>query len=297
MLKQKGHALINIAGLAVAMACCLLILLYVQEELSFDRYHQNQDRIYRLATRMQSASFDGIAKVNGPWGPAMKNAVPEIEDAIRFVLAGQILVGRGEKRFYETEGLYADSSVFRVFSFPLVQGDPGSVLAAPNTMVVTRAFAQKYFGDENPVGQALKLDNRTEYAITGLLEEVPSNSHFTFDFLLSMASLTHPQRDSWMQWNQFYTYLLLRPGVPPQGVEEKLPAVLRHGMGEEAAARYSPFLQPLARIHLHSHLFREMAPNSDISYIYIFSGVATLILVIAAINFINLSTAQAARRA
>ncbi|MGH7493749.1 MAG: ABC transporter permease, partial [bacterium] len=297
LLKQKGHAFINITGLAVGMACSLLILLYVQNELSYDEYHVNKARIYRLATRTQGASFDGIAKVNGPWGVTAQKEIPEVEEAVRFVIVGQILVSRGEKRFYEEEGLYADSSVFRVFSFPLQQGDARTMLTAPNTMVITRNFAQKYFGEENPVGQSLVLDNQTEYAITGLLDNIPSNSHFTFDFLLSMASLTHPQRESWIQWNQFYTYLLLKQDAMPQTVAAKMPAVLRQGMGEEAAARYTPFLQPLPDIHLHSHLFREMAPNSDLAYLYIFASVASFILIIAAINFINLSTAQATRRA
>lgn len=295
--KHKGPAFINVAGLAVGMACCLLIMLYVQHELSYDQYHQNKGRIYRLAARFQNASFDGIAKVNGPWGPAIQREVPEVEAAVRFVLVGQVLVGKGEKRFYENEGLYADSSVFQVFSFPLRQGNARTVLTTPHTMAVTRAFAQKYFGDENPLGQSLRLDNQTEYTITGLLDAIPSNSHFTFDFLLSMSSLKHPQRDNWVQWNQFYTYLLLKPSALPQTVEAKIPPVLRRGMGEEAAGRTTPFLQPLTRIHLHSHLFREMAPNSDASHLYIFSSVALLILIIAAINFINLNTAQAARRA
>ena len=296
--KQKGHAFINIAGLAVGMACCLLILLYVQHELSFDQYHHNKDRLYRLATRIQGAAFEnGIAKVNGPWGIALKKEVPEVEDAARFVIVGQILVGKGDKRFYETEGLYTDSTALRVFNFPLLQGDAHTALVAPNTMAVTRDFAQKYFGEANPVGQTLTLDNQTEYLVTAWLDNVPSNSHFTFDFLLSMASLTHPQRESWIQWNQFYTYLLLKENVSPQTVEAKIPAVLQKGMGAEAAARYAPFLQPLPKIHLHSQLFREMSPNSDMAYIYIFSSVALLILIVAAINFINLSTAQGSRRA
>lgn len=296
--KQKGHAFINIAGLAVGMACCLLILLYVQYELSFDQYHQNKNRLYRLATRIQGAAFDnGIAKVNGPWGIAIKKEVPEVEDAVRFVIVGQILVGKGEKRFYENDGLYADSTALRAFSFPLLQGDARSALVAPNTMAVTRDFAKKYFGEINPIGQTLTLDNRTEYLITALLDNVPSNSHFTFDFLLSLSGFTHPQRDNWVQWNQFYTYLLLKENVSPQIVEAKIPAVLQRGMGEETAARFAPFLQPLPKIHLHSNLFREMAPNSDLAYTYIFSSVALLILIVAAINFINLSTAQGARRA
>jgi putative ABC transport system permease protein len=292
--KQKGQALINLAGLAVGMACCLLILLYVQHELSYDQYHQNKDRIYRLATRIQSASFDGIAKVNGPWGIAVKNDVPEVEDVARFVIVGQILVGKGEKRFYEANGLYADSTALRLFNFPLLQGDRRTALSAPNTIAVTRDFAQKYFEDANPVGQTLTLDNQAEYAVTAWLDNVPANSHFTFDFLLSMASLKHPQRESWIQWNQFYTYLLLKTNVSPQTVAAKIPAVLQKGMGAEAAPRYAPFLQPLTEIHLHSHLFRELAPNSSLAHIYIFSSVALLVLIIAAINFINLSTARGA---
>lgn len=296
LLKQKGHTVINLAGLAVGMACCLLILLYVQHELSFDDYHANKERIYRLATRMQGASFDGIAKVNGPWGLAAKKDVPEVEETVRFVIAGQILVSRGHTRFYEANGLFADSTVFRVFSFPLLHGDQHTALTAPHTLVVTRDFAQKYFGNENPVGQTLTVDNRVEYLITGLLDNIPANSHFNFDFLLSMASLEHPQRDSWIQWNQFYTYVLLQAGASPNAVATKISTVLQQNMGE-AAARFTPFLQPLTAIHLHSHLFRELSPNSDMAQIYIFASVALFVLIIAAINFINLSTAQAARRA
>jgi putative ABC transport system permease protein len=296
--KHKGHTLINISGLALGMACCLLILLYVQHELSFDQYHQNKDRLYRLATRIQGATFEeGIAKVNGPWGIAIKKEVPEVEETVRFVIVGQILVGKGEKRFYESNGLYADSTALRVFDFPMLQGEGRTALVAPNTMAVTRDFAQKYFGEENPLGQTLTLDNRTEYLITALLDKVPSNSHFTFDFLLSLSGFTHPQRDNWVQWNQFYTYLLLQENVSPQTVAAKIPAVLQKGMGAETAARFSPFLQPLPRIHLYSHLFREISPNSDVAYLYIFSSVALLILIVAAINFINLSTAQGSHRA
>ncbi|MCG3121037.1 MAG: hypothetical protein ALAOOOJD_03971 [bacterium] len=295
--KQKGQTLINLAGLAVGMACCLLILLYVQHELSYDQYHQSKKRIYRLATRIQSASFEGIAKVNGPWGIAVKNDVPEVENVARFVIVGQILIGKGEKRFYEANGLYADSTALQIFSFPLLQGDRRTALTAPNTIVVTRDFARKYFGDANPLGQTLTLDNQTEYTITGWLDNIPANSHFTFDFLLSMASLKHPQRESWIQWNQFYTYLLLKENASPSTAAAKIPAVLQKGMGVEAASRYSPFLQPLTQIHLHSHLFREMAPNSSMARIYIFSSIALFVLSIAAINFITLSTAQGTRRA
>lgn len=295
LINHKGYTAINIAGLAVGMACCLLILLYVQHELSFDQYHVYKNRIYRLATRIQGASFNGIAKVNGPWGLAAKNDVPEVEEAVRFVVAGQVLMSRGHTRFYETNGLFADSTVFDVFSFPLLQGEKRTALTAPRTLVVTPDFAQKYFGNENPVGQTLTVDNRAEYLITGLLDNIPSNSHFNFDFLLSMASLEHPQRDSWIQWNQFYTYLLLQAGASPQVVAAKISTVLQQNMGEDAA-RFTPFLQPLTEIHLHSRLFRELSGNSEMAQIYIFSSVALFVLIIAAINFINLTTAQAARR-
>ncbi|MCO6488284.1 MAG: ABC transporter permease [Phaeodactylibacter sp.] len=298
ILRYKAYSGINILGLSVGLASCLIIGLYIQNELSYDRYHEKADRIYRLANHIAGASFEnGIAKVSAPWGPAAEAEIPEVEAACRFVFVGQALVERGGERYYEPNGLFADPSVFEVFSWKLLAGDPRQALREPNTLVVTPAFAEKYFGGENPVGKTLVVNQDTEYRITGIVETPPANSHFTFDFLASSSSYRHPEQESWVLSNQFYTYLLLRPGADPTVVEEKMDGLLALRLDEETSEAYTPFLQPVASIHLHSKLHREMGANSDKSYIYIFGSVALFILFIACLNFINLATARAVQRA
>jgi putative ABC transport system permease protein len=293
--RHKIISLINIIGLAIGMACAALILLYVRHELSYDKYHKQKDRIYRLVSKVQGASYDAVAKVPGPWGITAQKDFPGIEKVARFVFFNQVLVSRGEKRFYEAGGFYADSTVFEVFSFPLLKGNPKTVLTQPNAIVITEAFAQRYFGNEDALGQTLRFDNQNECLVTGVMANVPTNSHFTFDFLVSMATYANPRREDW-QWLQYYTYLLLKGGASPRAVAEKFPALLRQNFEATIAGNYTPYLQPLADIHLRSHLFREMQANSDIAYIYIFSAVAFFILLIACINFMNLTTARATTR-
>ena len=294
--RHQAFSLINIAGLAVGMACALLIFLYVQDELSFDQHHVNKDRIYRLITGRQGASFDGIAKVSGPWGVAARNALPEVEQMARFRFFGQTLVSRGDVRFYEANAFYTDPSVFDIFSFPLRLGNPETALAEPNAVVLTESIARRYFGEENPLGQTLTFDGQSDFTVTGVMDDVPANAHFTFPFLVSMASETDSLQYDWVR-TQFYTYLLLGEEAAPEAVVDKFPAVLASHVGEEAAAPFAPRLQKITDIHLHSHLFREMQPNANVAYVYIFSAIALFILLIACINFMNLSTARSARRA
>jgi putative ABC transport system permease protein len=294
--KQKVYTTTTLTGLSLGFASCLLILLFVFDELSYDRYHANKDRIFRMATQIQGSTFEGIAKVNGPWGPAAKDEIPEIEAMTRFVMAGQQLVRRNNERFYETNGLYADSTVSAIFSYRWLKGNANKALTEPGSIVLTRSLAEKYFGDGDGLGETIRIENE-DFKVTGILEDIPSNSHFTFGYLLSMSSLRHPQRDHWVQWNQFYTYVLLRKNVSPEVVAAKMKGILEKNLDAEVAANYTPFLQPLTRIHLHSQLHREMTPNSNINYIYIFSSIALLILGISCANFINMATAQAASRA
>lgn len=296
MLRKKTYTFTSIFGLGLGMACCLLIILFVTDELSYDRYHTKHSRIYRLATNMENSTFGGIAKVNGPWGPAAKAEIPEVEAMTRLVFVGQMLFTQGSQRFYENSGFYADSNVFKIFDYQFIAGNPGSALTQPNAIVITNSIKEKYFGDQSALGLTLQLENR-EFMVTGVVEDIPLNSHFTFTYLIPMSSLEHPQRDSWIQWNQFYTYLLLHPDAPAETVASKMKFVLEKNLDAESAAHYTPFLQPIASIHLYSHLFREMNPNSDVTYIYIFSSIALLILVISCANFVNLTTAQAATRA
>lgn len=294
--RNKGITFINIAGLAVGMLCAAFILLYVRHEWSYDQYHLNKNNIYRLITGVEGASYQAIAKVPGAWGITADQDLPEVRSMARFVFLNESLVRRGEKRFYETGGFYADSTVFQIFSFPLLEGNAKTALTRPNTIAVTKDFAQKYFGEEEALGQTLTFDNQNEYEITAILSNVPTNSHFTFDFLVSMATYTNPRRDDW-QWNQYYTYLLLDDNASPEYIATKFSAMLRTHIEEKLAADYTPSLQPLTDIHLHSNLFREIQANSDITSVYLISVVGFFVLLIACVNFMNLTTARATTRA
>ena len=296
LAKHKGYSSINITGLAIGIACCLLVILYVRDELSYDRYHKKSDRIYRLVTGVRSSAFNAVAKICGPWGITAARDFPEVENVARFLIMGQTLVAKGENRFYETSGFYADSTIFKVFSYRFLQGNPQTALVAPNSIVITDNLAQKYFGNENPLGQTLLFDNKDEYRVTGIIEDVPLNSHFTFSYLVSMSSYSHPMKDDWIKWKQYYTYLLLKGDISPEVVEAKIPGMLHQNIGEKSAD-YSPSLQPLTSIYLHSKLHREISVNSDIAYVYIFSAIAFFILLIACTNFMNLATARATKRA
>ncbi|MBX7153200.1 ABC transporter permease [bacterium] len=294
--RNKNITFINIAGLAVGMVCAALILLYVRHELSYDQYHVNKKNIYRLITGVQGAAYQAIAKVPGAWGIMAERNLPEVQSAVRFVFSSETLVSHGEKRFYESGGFYADSTVFQVFSFSLIQGNPKTALTRPNTIIVTKNFAEKYFGKEEALGQTLKFDNQNEYEITAVVSNIPTNSHFTFDYLVSMATYTNPRRDDW-QWNQYYTYLLLNDGASPEDVTAKFSTMLRTHIDEKLAADYTPSLQSLTDIHLYSNLFREIQANSDITSIYLISAVGFFVLLIACVNFMNLTTARATTRA
>jgi len=294
--REKGYAGINLAGLAVGLACAILTMLYVRQELSYDAYHAKKDRIFRLVTGFQGGAYEAIAKVPGPWGPAIESGIPEVERAARLVLMNEVLVGRGQTRFYENDGMYAEPSVFEVFSFPLLRGDSGTALERPGSVVVTESFARRFFGAEDPVGQTLTFDTKEDYQVTGVMRDVPAESHFRFDFLVSLTTYANPLRDDW-KWMQFYTYLLLARDAPPRTVADKIASLLGGHMEPSDAEKFAPRLQKLTDIHLHSHLFREIEPNSDIANVLIFSTVALLILAIAAVNFMNLATARALCRA
>ncbi|HMQ59423.1 MAG TPA: ABC transporter permease [Flavilitoribacter sp.] len=298
LIRQGGYTLINILGLTLGFTCCLLIGTYVHFELSHDQYHAKKDRIVRMAAKVDGASFEnGIAKVTFNWGEAARSDIPEVERVCRFLSYGEALVQVGDERFYQEGGLFADSTVFDVFSWRLSEGDPYQALTRPNSIILTEPLAERCFGDRDPMGQVIRLDNGPQYTVTGVMPAIPENSHFNFTFLASMSSYTHPDLLDWVRWNQFYTYLLLEPGAARETVAKKMDRILDGHLDAENARATYPLLQPLTSIHLHSNLFRELSVNSDIRYVYIFGSIALLILVIAALNFINLSTARASARA
>jgi putative ABC transport system permease protein len=310
--KRKGYSLINIAGLAIGMASCLLILMFVSDELSYDAFNEKADRIYRVAGAFRYGGRDiDVATAPAPMAKVLIDEFPEVEDAVRFTQRGRFIFRYGENSYKETHLTYVDPSFFNLFSIPLLRGDPETALTQPNTIILSRKTAQKYFGEQDPIGKTLRRNDQTDYMVTGVFEEIPDNSHFHFDIMISMISLPDSKNQFWLSQN-YQTYILLRQGADPDAVDAKFDDLLVKYMGpqikafmgkslEELAASGELggkfFLQRLRDIHLHSDLIGEMEPTSDIKYVYIFTAIALFILVIASINYMNLSTARSAGRA
>lgn len=301
--RHKTYAFINITGLAIGMACCILIIMYIITELSYDKFHNNSQRIYRLASDANVGGMVAqIALSNAPAGPALVQAYPEVENAVRIRPRPKISVKHEEKQFYEEGILWADSSIFDIFSFPMIKGNPQTSLKAPYSLVITEETAQKYFKDGDPLGRILRFNDQADYTVTGIVKKVPHNSHFSFDMLCSYETQVSRNREAMEDWYNFnlYTYLLLSENLDYRELEEKFPALVEKHMGsllKSLGGEINYFLQPLSSIHLHSNLENEISGNSSIVYVYVFAAIALFILFIACINFMNLSTARSATRA
>ena len=307
LFRQKVYSFVNIAGLAIGIATCVLILSFVRFELSYDTYHEKSDRIYRVAH--DRIAVDGqvvpTATSPPPLAPALRAEFPEVVQAARFV-RGSSVIFHENNRFQE-QILFGDASALEVFDFPMIEGDRHTALQAPYSVVLTEKVARKYFGTKDPVGEVLTFVTpvvQHHYTVTGIIREVPRNSHFRFDILASYASLhesgTGDILKNWLSNPLLYTYLVLPEEYSPQELEAKFPAFVKKYMGEALAERGMGvrfFLQSLTRIHLYSHLSHEIEPNSDIVHVYIFTALACFVLLIACINFMNLSTARSAARA
>jgi len=288
--KHKAYAFINIAGLAIGMACCILIISFIATELSFDQFHENKDNIYRLGI---DASLGGnqfrMPISTAPAAPALIQDYPEVLDAVRISPMGNVSIKDKDLEFFEENIALVDNSFFNVFTFQMIKGDPRTALETAYSMVMTEDAAKKYFGDEEPIGKILKVDNRNDYTVTGVIKNPPKNSHFTFDILCSFESLYAQRGEAMEVWLSFsyYTYILLQENVDPKELENKFPALVETHMGPMLKAiggRIEFFLQPLTQIHLHSHMENEMSANSDIAYIYIFAAIALFILIHASIS-------------
>mgnify|MGYP005725712485 CR=1 FL=1 len=302
LITHKSYALINIFGLALGMACCLLILAYIGYEFSFDGYHKNKDRVYRViseATTLGKTREVAIAPV--PLAETLVNDFPEVVDAVRFMPTVKRAFNYEGTKFFQTGVFYAGQSVFKIFSFELVEGNPATALEAPFTMVVTEETARKYFGDENPIGKVVQWDNNFEYTVTGVMKAPPPNSHFTFEVLASFATLIKYDPRLGSSWSASYaTYLLLQENTALAVFKKKLEdfndQYLRPIFKERGDEEGRIALQPLPDIHLGSSFEYELGVNSDMNVIYTFSGIAVVIVVVACINFMNLATARSASR-
>jgi putative ABC transport system permease protein len=300
--KQKGYAFINISGLAIGMAACILILLWVYDEMSFDAYHENADRIFRLTIDANLGTAMSAPLAPTPAGPAMVRDYPEVVQAVRLTRPNRSPVTVGDREFFEENVAYADNSIFEVFTFPLVEGDPRTALQTAYAAVLTEDIARKYFGREPALGKTLKLGGGREYTVTGVAKTIPGNSHFRFNILLSMETRyaeSRPIMENWLAISN-YGYVLLAENADPAALEAKLPAMVEKNLGavlKSLGGSVTLRLQPLKRIHLHSDFRGDIAPQGNILYVYLFSAIALFILVIAGINFVNLSTARSTARA
>ncbi len=300
--KHKLYSFINLTGLTVGITACILIFLYVQFELSYDRYHKQAKNIYRLTEILHLPKEDRPQAVTSPpMGPAVQENFPEIKKSVRIIQSGRVLSVK-EKKLYDTKIIYADSTLFEVFSFPLQKGNENTALDNPYSIVLTESTAKKYFGNEDALGKIMQLSDTINLTVTGIIKDVPANSHFTFDCVLSRNTLSdlnkYQPETNWFN-NSSYTYLLLPDDVPYKDIEKKMNVYVHKKMEDERKTSglwYDFVLQPITSIHLHSNMNAEFNPNSDISYVYIFSVAAALILLIACCNFINLSTAKSLNR-
>jgi putative ABC transport system permease protein len=307
----RAYTAINIVGLAVGLACCIAIMLFVSDELSYDRFNSHADRIYRIHFRAffngKDLNFAGSAP---PLAPTLVRDFPEVLAVTRVAKFSVPAIRYKGKSFNEERFFLADSTFFDVFTVRFAKGDPKSALVQPNGVVITEEMAEKYFGDEDPMGKIINADRTKDYVVTGVVDGFPRNSHFRFDFLGSLTG--HPGiRDQVWVHPSIYTYALFREGTEPSAFEKKMNDDLRKYIGPQVKAvaglTFDEFeskgnlirfnLQPMTSIHLHSHLDYEIEANSDIAFVYILSAIAVAILLVACINFMNLSTARSERRA
>ena len=295
--KYKGLSFINIFGLASGMACSLLIFLFVTDELSYDRFNTDADRIYRVVKDFVNDDGSRLPDATTPpaVAPAIQKEIPGIEHVTR-VFPGwgaNFLFTYKDKHLYEQKLYRVDSSFFDVFSFPFVKGNAENAFKEVNSIVITQSMSKKYFGNEDAMGKVLHEDRLGDLMVKGVVKDVPSNSHFHFDFLISTRKFAGDIDGNWGFYN-FYTYILLKPNVDIKAIDQKIEAIYKRNNDNGKNIFYT---QPLTDIHLDSNLKWELEPNSERLYVYMFSVVGLLIILIAAINYINLVTARSSLRA
>lgn len=308
--RNRLFSFLNIAGLAVGMASFIIIVLWITDELSYDKFHEKADRIVRVTAYFQMNGIEGYQPTcPAPLAEAAIRDYPEVENAVRFRSYGGYIVEYDNKVFNEPDCIYADSAFFKVFSFPLLEGDPDEVLKVRNTVAISERAAEKYFGNEEALGKILLLDNRTEVEVSGVFENMPAASHFHFDFIISARTIDEANNGEWLS-NNFYTYLLLSPNVMVEEFEPKLESLIEKYISEQAAmalgmswqeikesgTSLSYSLTKLTDIHLKSNLEYEFEAGGNMNAVRIFGIIALFIIILACINFTNLSTARSIAR-
>ncbi len=311
LLRQKGYTLINVIGLAIGTCCFIFVALLVDDELSYDRFHEHADRIYRLTLDARVGDKEFLtARSSAAVAQTLKAEVPGVEAAARFRVLGDHAVRYGDRSFNEYKLYLADSTLIDVFSFSFVEGGRSAFLTRPGMVVISEPTARKYFGGASALGKVLLVDGATPYQVSAVVKAFPRRSHWRFDFLISSVSTPFQGEDPWIS-NNWYTYVLLKEGASARQAEqtlqgivtERVRPVIQQNLGGDWSAMeargmyYRYRFQPLEDIHLHSHLDEEVEPTGSITVVWMFIAIGALILLIACINFINLSTARSARRA
>jgi len=313
IVKQKFYSFINILGLTIGIAASLFIILYVTDEWSYDRFHKNIERMYRVGLNGKLAGQEvHVVSTPPPLASAMVNEVPGVEQALRLWQWGDVVIRYEDKVFTEDLIFHTDSNFFKVFSFELLEGDPETALKEPNSMVITESIAKKFFGDGEKLGQIITFSNDNKaMKVTGVIEDPPHNSHFKYNYLISFSSNDFGKSDQWIS-NSLHTYFILEEGAKLDNIQLALnnnlipkyvgPALqqflgisLEQFMEQDGA--YGYFITAVKDIHLHSDIDGELEPPGDIAYIYIFVAIGLFIIIIASINFMNLSTAKSSGRA
>ncbi len=317
--KQGIYSFINIVGLATGVAACMVIVLFIIDELSYDKFNTKANRIYRVNNEIKfGGNHMTMAYSPAPFAHSLQQDYPEIEATVRFRTLGSYLVktSAGKESIKERKVTWTDSTFFKIFSVKVLEGNPNTALKAPASIAISKSMAEKYFPAKSALGETLILDNKYNGKVTAVFEDIPATSHFHFDILIAMVGdwpVAKEAQSTVYLSNNFQTYLLLKEGVDPKGLEAKLPGFLKKYVGPQVAQilggeftmekfkasgnKYETTLTPLLDIHLHSDLQGEFEPNGSITYVYLFSTIAIFILAIACINFMNLSTARSSNRA
>jgi len=311
LVKNKFYTAINIVGLAVGIATCLLILLYVSDELSFDRYNTQAQRIYRVNNEIKFGdNHVDLAVAPSLMGTTMVKEIPEVEQYTRIQWHGSLLIKKGNENLREDHVAYGDSTLFEVFTLPMISGDPKTALREPHSLVISEKIAKKYFNSIDPVGKEMIINDSLNYKITGVIRNIPSQSHFNFDIFVATSENPYSRDDNWLSenWN---TYILVKKNANFNKLNTEINAMMDRYVGPElqgvvnmsldqfkkSGGYVRASLSPLTSIHLHSNKTGELGGNGNIQFVYIFSAIALFILLIACVNFMNLSTARSFNRA